>query len=171
MRHRAFNAAVDRARGHHRVVSSSSTRPPHIQLAEALLPPCGSVGTATRSRGRRYGDFYPCPEATEQQMAERSPSCAPSSSSATSLRPQPLVATCSWRPIGKRHSGVHEGGEGALHRYASGARRVHRGQLKMIHQDDGSHADLGSPRGHRVTGGLIERLPIDPVIFKPHGRP
>jgi len=147
---------------------------PHIQPLQKPYPPLWVGGHSDRGarRAGRYGDFYPCPpRRPSSRWQSASPSCAPSSSSATSPSARsPLVATCSWRPIGKSTPGVHEGGEGALHRLRpAGPRRVHRDQL----EDDfikttGSHAILGSPE--EVTAslrGLIERLPIDPVIFKP----
>jgi len=154
---------VDRARGHHkgRFFELDHVRP-HIQPLQKPTRPVGRWHSDEEPPGRPLRDFYPVPpRRPSSRWQSASPSCAPSSCKADKPSARsPLVATCSWRPIGKRHSGVHEGAKGRYIAYAHGASTCYtEDQL----EDDfikttGSTAILGSPEEvTRHCAGLIER--------------
>jgi alkanesulfonate monooxygenase SsuD/methylene tetrahydromethanopterin reductase-like flavin-dependent oxidoreductase (luciferase family) len=148
---------------------------PHIQPLQKPYPPLWVGGHSDRGarRAGRYGDFYPVPpEATEQQMAERFAIMrAEFVKRNKPFGPQParrnvLVAA-------NREEALREFTRVAKGRYIAYAQRGLDVYTEDQLEDDfikttGSHAILGSPE--EVTAslrGLIERLPIDPVIFKP----
>ena len=148
---------------------------PHIQPLQKPYPPLWVGGHSDRGarRAGRYGDFYPVPpEATEQQMAERFAIMrAEFVKRDKPFGPQParrnvLVAA-------NREEALREFTRVAKGRYIAYAQRGLDVYTEDQLEDDfikttGSHAILGSPE--EVTAslrGLIERLPIDPVIFKP----
>jgi alkanesulfonate monooxygenase SsuD/methylene tetrahydromethanopterin reductase-like flavin-dependent oxidoreductase (luciferase family) len=148
---------------------------PHIQPIQTPYPPLwvGGHSAAGAHRAGRYGDYYPVPpEATEEQMTERFGIIK----SEFETRNKPFGPQPARRNVliaKDREAALKEFTRVAKGRYIAHAQRgldVYT-EEQLEHdfiEATASHALIGSP-DEVVSSlrGLIERLPIDPVIFKP----